>query len=52
MFTSLWLPASVLIPIGTAALLHRYVETPAIRWGRTLAHRGASYSVTTVPVRS
>jgi peptidoglycan/LPS O-acetylase OafA/YrhL len=36
-FTAVWLPAAVLIPIGVAALLHRYIETPAQRWGRTLA---------------
>lgn len=37
-FTALWLPAAVVVPIGAAALLHRYVEAPAQRWGRALAH--------------
>jgi peptidoglycan/LPS O-acetylase OafA/YrhL len=36
-FTLLWLPAALLIPIGVAALLHRHVEVPAQRWGRALA---------------
>jgi peptidoglycan/LPS O-acetylase OafA/YrhL len=50
-FTVLWLPGALLIPIGAAALLHRYVETPAQRWGRTLAHRGVRYGKRTVEVR-
>ena len=45
MFTALWLPASLLIPMGAAVLLHRYVETPAQRWGKALARRGAHYAV-------
>jgi peptidoglycan/LPS O-acetylase OafA/YrhL len=51
-FSAVWLPASVLIPVGVAALLHRYVETPALRWGRARAHRRASYAVTTIGARS
>jgi peptidoglycan/LPS O-acetylase OafA/YrhL len=39
LFTSIWLPAAILMPIGVAVLLHRYVETPTLRWGRALAHR-------------
>ena len=50
-FTVLWLPAALLIPIGAAALLHRYVETPAQRWGRTLAHRDARYGEATMTAR-
>jgi peptidoglycan/LPS O-acetylase OafA/YrhL len=38
-FTVLWLPAGVLIPIGVAALLHRYVEVPVLQWGKALARR-------------
>ena len=37
-FTALWLPAAVLGPIGAAALLHRYLEAPALAWGRARAH--------------
>jgi peptidoglycan/LPS O-acetylase OafA/YrhL len=49
-FTAVWLPAAVLIPIGVAALLHRYVEVPALQWGRALAH-GGRYGVTAIGVR-
>ena len=44
-FTSVWVPASLLLPIGAAALLHRYVESPVQRHGRALARRGTSYAV-------
>jgi len=50
-FTVLWLPAALLVPIGAAALAHRYVETPAQRWGHGLAHRGTRYGATTIGVR-
>ena len=46
-FTALWIPAAVLVPIGVAALLHRYVETPAVRWGRGLARGGVRPAVAT-----
>jgi peptidoglycan/LPS O-acetylase OafA/YrhL len=52
MFTAVWLPGALLLPIGAAALLHRYVEVPAIAWGRGLAHRRGVHSVTTIGVRS
>jgi peptidoglycan/LPS O-acetylase OafA/YrhL len=42
-FTSMWIPAAVLVPIGVAALLHRYVEQPALRWGRDLARGGIGF---------
>jgi peptidoglycan/LPS O-acetylase OafA/YrhL len=42
-FTSMWIPAAVLVPIGAAALLHRYVEQPALRWGRILARGGIGF---------
>jgi peptidoglycan/LPS O-acetylase OafA/YrhL len=45
LFTSVWLPASLLVPIAAAALLHRYVEVPAQKRGRQLAHRGTRYAV-------
>jgi peptidoglycan/LPS O-acetylase OafA/YrhL len=47
-FDAVWLPAAVALPIGAAALLHRYVETPAQQWGRALARRGNRLGVTTV----
>ncbi len=39
LFTALWLPAAVLIPIGAAAVLHRFVEVPARHRGQALAKR-------------
>ena len=39
-FTALWLPTALLVPLGVAVLLHRWVETPGLRWGRSLARRG------------
>jgi peptidoglycan/LPS O-acetylase OafA/YrhL len=32
-FTALWLPAAVLVPVAVSALLHRWLEAPAMRWG-------------------
>jgi peptidoglycan/LPS O-acetylase OafA/YrhL len=51
LFNWMWIPAALLIPIGVAALLHRYVETPALQWGRGRAHRGTRYGIMTVGVR-
>jgi peptidoglycan/LPS O-acetylase OafA/YrhL len=39
LFTALWLPVAIGVPILAAALLHRYVETPALRRGREIAKR-------------
>jgi peptidoglycan/LPS O-acetylase OafA/YrhL len=39
LFTWLWIPMAIVLPIGAAAVLHRYVETPMQRWGRKLAYR-------------
>jgi peptidoglycan/LPS O-acetylase OafA/YrhL len=36
-FTLIWVPSSILLPIGAAAWLHRYVELPGQRQGRLLA---------------
>jgi peptidoglycan/LPS O-acetylase OafA/YrhL len=47
-FDMVWLPAAVALPIGAAALLHRYVETPAQQWGRALARRESRLGMTTV----
>jgi peptidoglycan/LPS O-acetylase OafA/YrhL len=51
-FTVVWLPAAVGIPLAVAALLHRYIEAPGQKWGRKLAHRGVRHGVTTIGVRS
>jgi peptidoglycan/LPS O-acetylase OafA/YrhL len=45
-FDVVWLPAAVALPIGAAVLLHRYIEMPAHRWGRTLALRGIGLGAT------
>jgi peptidoglycan/LPS O-acetylase OafA/YrhL len=37
LFTALWLPGAVLLPLGAAWWLHRRVEQPALRWGRALS---------------
>jgi len=39
LFTLLWLPAAIGVPIIVAIWLHRNLETPALRWGYRLAGR-------------
>ncbi len=36
LFTALWLPLAVALPLGAAWGLHRTVEQPAIRWGQRI----------------
>jgi peptidoglycan/LPS O-acetylase OafA/YrhL len=36
-FTVVWLPAALLLPILASHCLHRYVEMPALRWGHIAA---------------
>jgi peptidoglycan/LPS O-acetylase OafA/YrhL len=38
-FTLMWIPAAIGLPLLAAAGLHRYLEAPALRWGRSLAKR-------------
>ena len=40
-FTLLWIPAAIGLPVLASAWLHRYVEAPAQRWGRVVAGRAA-----------
>jgi peptidoglycan/LPS O-acetylase OafA/YrhL len=42
LFTLLWLPLAIGLPILAASWLHTYWEAPALRWGRTLAKRVAA----------
>jgi peptidoglycan/LPS O-acetylase OafA/YrhL len=37
LFTLMWVPASILLPIGASAWLHWHLEIPALRWGRSVA---------------
>ncbi len=43
-FTVLWIPAAVSLPIGVAMLLHRYVEVPFQKRGHILARRETRYA--------
>jgi peptidoglycan/LPS O-acetylase OafA/YrhL len=36
LFTALWIPAATLIPLAASAALHRWVEQPALYWGRAV----------------
>ena len=36
LFTVIWLPAAILLPLLAAAWLHHALEAPALRWGSTL----------------
>jgi peptidoglycan/LPS O-acetylase OafA/YrhL len=37
LFTALWMPLAMALPVLMAVALHRYVEVPALRLGRALA---------------
>jgi peptidoglycan/LPS O-acetylase OafA/YrhL len=39
LFTALWIPGAVVLPLVAAWWLHVWIETPALRWGRTVARR-------------
>lgn len=38
MFSTLWLPGAVLVPLGVAWWLRTWIELPTLRQGRALAH--------------
>ena len=42
LFTLLWLPGAVLLPLLLSAGLHKWIEVPALRWGRDYARRTAA----------
>ena len=48
LFTALWLPGAVVLPVLAAWSLHEWIEAPALRWGRTLARRGMPAPATPV----
>jgi peptidoglycan/LPS O-acetylase OafA/YrhL len=39
LFTVLWLPGAVVLPLLAAWWLHEWIETPTLRWGRAMARR-------------
>ncbi|MEO8714516.1 MAG: hypothetical protein ABI369_05850, partial [Acetobacteraceae bacterium] len=39
LFTALWVPGAILLPLAFAWVLHRQIEQPALRAGRRLAAR-------------
>jgi peptidoglycan/LPS O-acetylase OafA/YrhL len=39
LFTALWLPGAVVLPVLAAWLLHEWIEAPTLRRGRALARR-------------
>lgn len=39
LFTALWLPVAICVPLLISAWLHAYLEVPALRWGRDFARR-------------
>ena len=43
LFTLLWVPAAVLVPLWAAFGLHRHVEMPALRWTGALARRAPAF---------
>jgi peptidoglycan/LPS O-acetylase OafA/YrhL len=41
LFTAMWMPVAVVLPVLAAWWLHAWIEAPALRWGRALARRNA-----------
>ena len=39
LFTALWLPGAVALPVLVAWALHEWIEAPALRHGRAMARR-------------
>ncbi len=37
-FTAVWIPVAMLLPILAAAWLHTHIERPGVRWGRVVTH--------------
>lgn len=42
LFTVVWLPGAILLPLLLSMALHRWVEVPALRWGRDRARQLAA----------
>ena len=39
LFSAMFAPLALLVPVGAAVLLHKYLERPALRWGKARARR-------------
>jgi peptidoglycan/LPS O-acetylase OafA/YrhL len=52
LFSLLWCPLALALPVAIAAFLHHWIELPAMRWGRRLAHRSAAFPPRRHPSRS
>ncbi len=46
LFTVIWIPGAVVLPVLAAWWLHDWIEVPALRWGRSMDRRG----LTAVPI--
>ncbi|HEX4174168.1 MAG TPA: hypothetical protein VHY82_17040, partial [Acetobacteraceae bacterium] len=46
LFTAIWIPGSITLPVLAAWLLHQWIEVPALRAGRALARQslGAAHT--------
>ena len=42
-FTLLWAPAAILVPLVVASALHRWVEVPCWQWSRSRAQQGSKH---------
>ena len=53
LFTAIWIPGSIALPVLASWLLHEWVEVPALRSGRALARQAlaAAYSARRVSVQ-
>lgn len=51
LFTVLWIPLAIGLPVLAAMWLHTYLEAPALRWGRDVAWRLSSQTAVTVQAR-
>jgi peptidoglycan/LPS O-acetylase OafA/YrhL len=52
LFTMLWLPGAILLPLLLSAGLHTWLEVPALRWGREFARSSTPRALRGVGPRS
>ena len=51
LFTMLWLPGAVSLPLLLSIALHRWIEAPALRWGRACARSVMAQAAPHSPAR-